>query len=426
MKTLNRKIAPVFNPIKQISMLPAAFKVLNNGLSCYTLTQTGSGICKIEWVFNAGYVYQQKPLIAYFTNQLLECGTATKSNAEFNEAMDNFGSFLELQCDQDIAVITLYALKKYIEPSIRLVHEMLQAPTFSETELERFRNQHLQDYKIQSQKVHTQARRLFLKSYFGEAHPYAASVKESDIYAVNSNDLKYFYNEFYKNSALYVFVSGDVTDTVDHVLSELNHVKQKAIPLEITPPCALPGTFWFEMPDKIQSAIRLGCAWVNRNHSDYFKLQFVNMILGGYFGSRLMSNIREDKGYTYGIGSSIVNYQNHAFFMISTEVDAANSKDTLYQIQLEIERLQNERVQDAEMETVRNYLLGNILRQMDGVFNQSELYRLQIQYNLQSNYFQQYADALYEVTSNDILKLAQQYLDVKRFVICGAGKRINV
>jgi len=112
--------------------------------------------------------------------------------------------------------------------------------------------------------------------------------------------------------------------------------------------------------------------------------------------------------------------------MISTEVDAANSKDTLYQIQLEIERLQNERVQDAEMETVRNYLLGNILRQMDGVFNQSELYRLQIQYNLQSNYFQQYADALYEVTSNDILKLAQQYLDVKRFVICGAGKRINV
>jgi zinc protease len=426
MKTLNRKIAPVFNPIKQISMLPAAFKVLNNGLSCYTLTQKGSGICKVEWVFNAGYANQQKPLVAYFTNQLLECGTATMSNTEFNEAMDNYGSFLELQCDQDIAFITLYALKKYIDPSIRLVHEMLMAPTFLEMELERFRNQHLQDYNIQSQKVNTQARRLFLKSYFGETHPYAASVKASDISAVSTEDLKYFYQAFYKNAARYVFVSGDVTDTVDHVLSELYHENQKTIPNEIIPPRAFPGISWFEMPDKIQSALRLGCAWVSRNHPDYFNLQFLNMVLGGYFGSRLMSNIREDKGYTYGIGSSIVNYQNHAFFMISTEIDAANSKDTLLQIQLEIERLQNDRIHESEMEIVRNYLLGNILRQMDGVFNQSELYRLQIQFNLKSHYFQQFADALYAVNSNDILKLAQQYLDVKQFVICGAGKRINV
>lgn len=425
MKSLNRTLAPDFKPITQISMLSKAFEVLSNGLPCYKILQSGSGVCKIEWVFNAGYVYQHKPLIAYFTNQLLECGTVNLSNSAFNEALDSYGSFLELQCDQDIAVITLYALKKFTEPSIQLVHDMLNAPAFADSELDRFRNQHFQEYKIQSQKVNVQARRLFLKSYFGELHPYSAAVQESDIFAVSSQAIKQFYSTCYSNSAVYVFVSGDAPNTVNRVLSELHHTPKTPESLQIAKPSAMPLTTWYEMPDKIQCALRLGCTWVTRKHADYFNLQFLNMLLGGYFGSRLMSNIREDKGYTYGIGSSVVNYQNHAFFMISTEVDAVYAKDTLNQINIEIHRLQNEKVLDIEMETVRNYILGNLLRQMDGVFNQSELHRMLIQFNLPSDYFQQYADALYTVTSTDIMRLAQQYLNVNQFVICGAGKSIN-
>ena len=422
MSDLNRNLAPEFNPIKQVTLLPYEKIVLNNATPHYILKQTGSGVCKIEWIFDAGFVYQSKPLLAYFTNQMLENGTKTKSNSEFNAALDALGSYLELHCDQDTAMVTLYSLTKFTKESILLIYEMLSNPAFSEDEFERYKQQQIQEYLIQSQKVSFQARRLFSNKYFGASHPYAVSSEISDFKAINVLDIKDFFKQRYTHALKMVFSSGDLPESIHEFVQSFTFPSANALINNIPAPNSAPGQHWHLMPDKIQCALRVGMPWVNRSHPDYFHLQFLNMLFGGYFGSRLMSNIREDKGYTYGIGSSVQHYKHHSFLIISTEIDASYSNNTIKEIKHEIQLLQNERCKLQEIETVRNFLLGNLLRQMDGIFNQSDVYKTLLLSELSNNYYQSFANHLYQINPERIQQLAQKYFSFENLVVCGAGK----
>jgi predicted Zn-dependent peptidase len=173
---------------------------------------------------------------------------------------------------------------------------------------------------------------------------------------------------------------------------------------------AAPERLLISKPDSLQSAIRIGFRTFNRHHADYFDLSILNLVLGGYFGSRLMTNIREEKGYTYNIYSTLDAMQFDGCFYIGTEVGHEFLQDTLTQVYLEMDRLRDELVDEDELEMMRNYILGNYLTMIDGPFNVAELVRLIVTEDLPFTELQTSVERTLAVTRNSIQETAKKYL----------------
>jgi predicted Zn-dependent peptidase len=161
----------------------------------------------------------------------------------------------------------------------------------------------------------------------------------------------------------------------------------------------------------MQSAIRMGSLAFGRSHPDFAGMKVLNAILGGYFGSRLMNNLREDKGYTYGIGSALVPLLKGGFFVISGEVGAGVTKQALIEIKSELNRLCDEQVPESELSLVRNYLMGEMLRSVDGPFAQAGLYRELIEDNLDISHFEELIDTIQHINAQRLQDLAEKYLN---------------
>jgi predicted Zn-dependent peptidase len=163
--------------------------------------------------------------------------------------------------------------------------------------------------------------------------------------------------------------------------------------------------------DAVQSAIRIGKPFFNRTHEDYPGMAVTNTILGGYFGSRLMSNIREDKGYTYGIGSAIVSMKQNGYFFISTEVGADVTKPAMEEIYKELELMKTEEVDSEELEMARNYMLGTFLKGMDGPFQLAERFKSVYLYDLDYGYYERYVAKLRTIKADEVQELAKKYFN---------------
>ncbi len=167
--------------------------------------------------------------------------------------------------------------------------------------------------------------------------------------------------------------------------------------------------------------MRIGTTTISANHKDYLGLNVLNTLLGGYFGSRLMSNIREDKGYTYGIGSVLYSYKDIGLFYISAEIKQENCQDAINEIYSEIEILKTKKVSEEELHKVKNFMKGSMLRSLDGSLELSENFRAILKYGLDYDYFHKYLRVVSEIDSDEILRLAQTYFNVNQMVEIRAG-----
>jgi predicted Zn-dependent peptidase len=171
----------------------------------------------------------------------------------------------------------------------------------------------------------------------------------------------------------------------------------------------------------MQSAIRMGNLMFGRSHSDFAGMKVLNAILGGYFGSRLMINLREDKGFTYGIGSSVVPLLQGGYFVISGEVGAEVTGQALSEINSELLRLCNEPVSESELSLVRSYLSGEMLRAVDGPFAQAGLYRELIEANLTMTHFEELIDTVQHINAQQLQDLAIKYLSPEKLFTLVVG-----
>jgi predicted Zn-dependent peptidase len=178
-----------------------------------------------------------------------------------------------------------------------------------------------------------------------------------------------------------------------------------------------------EKANGVQSAIRVGRFWVAKSHPDYHALSVLVTIFGGYFGSRLMTNIREEKGYTYGIGSFVLPLKNASYMAVSTEVGNEYLEPTLKEIAAEMRRLQTEPVSENELETVKSYLLGEFLRDFDGPFALAASFKSINDFNLDYSFYDRYLQLLRTITSEELQRLAVEYLNPDDFYTVVAGRR---
>jgi predicted Zn-dependent peptidase len=308
----------------------------------------------------------------------------------------------------------LYCLSKHLPSCLPVLQEILTSPVFPEKEIELFLQNNKQRYLVNKEKVDFIARQKFVEMLFGPGSEYGHVATDADYDKLSRQDIINFYNSYYDLSNAVVLVSGKITDA-DKVIIE-QHLQpkgqkssHKGEPSMSVESSADKKSFIYK-EGAVQSAIRIGRTLFNRRHPEYFRMLVLNTVLGGYFGSRLMANIREDKGYTYGIGSSVASLHKSGLFFIATEVGADVTKDAINEIYKEIARLREQPIPADELELVRNYMLGVFLRSMDGPFAMSDKHKTLIEYGLGPEYYQNFIQTVNSVTAKELQALANEYL----------------
>ncbi|MBM3434856.1 MAG: insulinase family protein [Bacteroidetes bacterium] len=423
---INRKTQPKINLLDNFNFQAPEFFKLDNGIPVYQIHTGTQDITKIEFIFKAGSWFEEKPLIAKFTNKMLKEGTRSFTSEQLHEKVDFYGAHLETSSDKDMAYVVLYSLNRHLLNILPVFEEVIFQPVFPEKELSiRIQNKK-QEFLINCEKVKYVARWKFNELIFGKSHPYGRFFGISDFDDITSSDLSGFHEKNYTVCNCTIIVAGKVPGNIIALLNQYFGKYHRNPSDNINPENKISpqnkSRVHIHKDNAIQSAIRIGKVLINKMDPDYIKLKILNTLFGGYFGSRLMTNIREEKGYTYGIGSSLVSLQNSGFFFISSEVGSEVTQQAINEIYLEIEKLQDDLVSMKELGLVQNYMLGTFLRNLDGPFALSESYKSLIEYGLDSGYLKNYVHAIKTVKPEELRLLAQKYLDRNTLYEIKVGK----
>lgn len=424
---LDRNKHPEYKDIEHLTIpVPERIK-LDNGIDTYIINAGTQDVIKIDLTFNAGSWYQKKPIIATIVNELLIEGTKSYNSQQIAEKLDFYGAFIHAQPTKDFGNITLYTLKKYLPETITILEDIIKHPIFPENEINIFLNNRKQQFQIDLEKVTHLARREFNEQLFGKHHPYGIKTNIEDYENINQTDILQFHKDLYHSENCKIVLSGKIDQTDIALLNKYFGSKDWSNTAEIKPihfdiPLQTKMESYIEKKDVTQTAIRLGKITIKDGHPDYHKLNVVNTILGGYFGSRLMKTIREEKGYTYGINSVLVSLKNAGFLVILSEVRADDTKNAIQDILAEIKKLREEKVSQQELDLVRNYMLGDLLRSFDGPFEISASFKNIIDFGLEDDYFNQTIEAIRSITPEEIIVLANKYLQEDTLLKTIAGK----
>lgn len=401
-----------------LQLKPYEKHILNNGVEVYAINAGAEDVLQVEWVFYAGNWFEKKNLVAASTNFLLKNGTATKNAFQLNEHFEYYGSYVNRNCYNETATISLHCLTKHLEVLLPVVKEMLIDSVFPEEEISIYKQNMKQRLNVNLKKSDFVAGRLIDAYLYGEKHPYGRYTKFEDFDDVGREEVQQFYKQYYQNGKLVVFVAGKVPS---NLFSLLNHhfgdLNNKAVEVFDFPSQPAEEKKYRVTNDVqgVQGAIRMGSNFPNRHHPDFAKAQVLNNVFGGFFGSRLMSNIREEKGYTYGIYSYLENHTQQSAWVISTEAGRDVCEATIREVCKEMELLRNEPVDEEELLLVRNYMMGSILGDLDGPFHIINRWKTIILNELDENYFYKQIDTIKKVTAEELHQLANKYLAPENF-----------
>jgi predicted Zn-dependent peptidase len=391
---------------------------LDNGIPVYILDFPGQEILKIEAVFKAGRPEEVKRMASRATGRLIQEGTNNRTGETIAELIDFYGATFSVPSNLDTAAFMLFSLRKYAHELIPVFSELLREPVFPETELETFKRTSMQELQVDLEKVDVLAYRKVTELIFGEQHPYGYNSTPDDYINLTRDDLIAHYQSWYTPSNCLLFASGRVDSTVLNLLNEhfgQHNPQGKKAAYTSQVPVQKPGKVIVPHPGSLQTAIKIGRRTFSRHHPDNNGFFVLNTILGGYFGSRLMMNIREKKGYTYNIYSSNDTYLHDGCFYIATEVNSDKAAATIKEIWKEIKSLRTKPVGESELEMVRNYLLGMLLNGLDGPINTSDVVKGLIVENLPLETFDQLAETIRTITPAQLLDLANRYLQEEDF-----------
>lgn len=422
-----RTVPPEKRKFESLEITRAELKHLGNNISQYIINSDNYEVIRIDLIFDAGISRQDMPLTASTTNAMLMEGTRNLSSSQIAGLLDFNGAYLNVEANPDTATVSLLSLNKRLPETITVLNELIKEPSFPEKELKVYLNKRKQNFIIDNSKVKVLAQRCFNELIFGACHPYGQKVEVPDFDNINNGQLIEFHSRHYTSDNCKIILSGLVNEPVTDFTGEYfgkamwNNDKTSIFNNNVIED-KQPEKVMINKPDAVQSAIRIGKLMINRDHPDHTGMIVLNTVLGGYFGSRLMSKIREEKGYTYGIGSIIVSLQQAAYFFVSTEVAAEVVKECTNDIYTEIRKLREELITEEELNRVRSYMSGDLLRQFDGPFASADGLRTILDSNLDYSFYEQLFHTIRQITPMELNMLANKYLKEESFTEVVAGK----
>lgn len=405
------KQPPLIIP-SQVEVAQAELHTLPNGVRLYTLAAPEFEVLRISLVFRAGTARQQELFTASTTANMLAEGSRDMTAQQIAERLDYHGSWYDANIDRDYAYVSFAALSKFVPQTLEVAEQILLHPLFPEEELRSYCAKRRQRLTIDRTKVDVRAREAFARALFGAEHPYGISAPTEAYDAVTRQAVERFYRERYTADQTLVVCSGRIgAQELDAVARLAGQLPAAATADEM--PFPTPATtrrLILPHEGAVQSAIRIGRLLFPRQHPDFLGMQVVATLLGGYFGSRLMQNLRERNGFTYGVVAAMVNFEQAGYFAVATQVGSEVTAEALGQIYAEIERLRSEPVSEEELALVRNIMVGEMLRILDGPFGIADVTIENLLCGEDNEVIERNIRRIRAITPAEVQRLARQYL----------------
>ena len=418
---LDRTLAPPFNRSTSFELIQPQKKILKGGAEAYFILGGTQEVSKVEIVLTAGRWVEKNWGASYFTANLLSKGTKKKKSFEIAHLLDLYGAHLEISPGLDFVSVSLYILNKNFEPAILLFLELLNESVFPQEEFDLLKSIYLQNLKVNYEKTSFLASRLVRKNLFGEAHPYGKELDEADIHQLTREGLVQHYSTFFKEGT--VLVSGRVSEKNQNLIADLfsSFAHNGTVRNDFSRQDLKYSREVLPKEGSVQATVRLAKNSVSKTHPDYIDALFLNHILGGYFGSRLMKNIREDKGLSYGISSSLHALKNDSYLVIGADVNRENLDLTFDEITKEIKRLRTEKIDEEELNNARNHFIGGLQLEITTSFAHADKIKTIVLYNLPHNYYQNMITRIDAITADDLIQIAGQHFAEDSFIQIAVG-----
>jgi len=426
----NRKERPPIQPLQRLQLPVIPTFTLSNGMEVLVINEGTQEVIKLEVLFTAGRPYEHKPLVSRVTGALLREGSRQYNAEQLAEQLDYYGSSVKAPVDMDCPSLVLYTLNKHLDQVLPLFSSLIQEPAFQEQELQQFIERQCQRMEVELSKPEVLAYRSITELLFGESHPYGYNSTSELFRDLNRQDVIRHYERCYQPASCKIIVSGHIGPREVELIRTTFASWTNTGPV---PEARLPAIHYepqqvlIEAPQAAQTAYRLGVRLVERGHPDYPELYLANTLLGGYFGSRLMTNIREDKGYTYNIYSTVDCMRFDGCWLISSEVGNEFSKETRQEVHNELEQLREELVEEEELLMLKNYLQGVLLSMLDGPFSIASVVKQLLLAGAPLSNFEYLVNQIQESRPEDLQRLFQTYWqpDAITEVWVGPEKSLN-
>lgn len=425
MNPTDRAIAPPLRDIESITLPQINRLQLSNGIPVVSINAGSQEVTKVELIFDAGRWQEPRRAVAATTSKLLMEGTQHKTAQEVASAIEYYGASITADATIDYAQVSLFTLNKHLDRLFPLLQEVIYDASFPDKELATYIQNSKQRLLVNLQKVDFLAHKTFNEQLYSGSYPSGYTTSPEDYDQIDASLLRSFHASQYRNGAFKIIIAGKITGHLFDLLE--TYFGKTIISATTTAPYSHSiaktnsGKMFTAKKDAVQSGIRIGKMLVNKLHPDYPALRVLNTIFGGYFGSRLMQNLREDKGYCYGIHSSISSYLHDAHWYVTTEVGGEVTWNAVQEIYHEMDRLRSEPVPDDELQLVKNYLLGAFLADVDGAFNVAEVMRGLEVYGLKEDFFYNLIHTIRTITPAEVQRLANQYLGPEEMLEVVAG-----
>lgn len=410
-------------------LLQPETKVLGNGRQLLLFPSESTELVKLDFIFDAGHVYQPQLLCAHAAAKLMTVATHTKNAQQMAEFLDARGVLVDSSMNLYTSTLTLYTHRRWAEEVIPVAMEMITRPLFSEADFGVWLGAKRQELAVMRQRSSAEARRVWNEALFGVAHPLGRTASVADADCLTLDVVRRFHREHYTPAGCRVVVSGCIDDGMLKRLEELlgdeaAHVSEIRLDNSFVLPADTSATRRVAIEGAQQASLRVGRILPDASASepgDYERFVMLTSLLGGYFGSRLMSNLREDKGYTYGISAHVQQYRGYRVFYVVADVAAGVHDAAVSEVMKEMQRLCDEEVPQEELAMVKSVLAGDAMRALDGVFERSDRYGDIIEAGSSDLFGPNFSKVLAETTPADIKLLANKWLRQPDMLVALAG-----
>jgi predicted Zn-dependent peptidase len=399
--------------------------ILSNGIKLWANGGGEDEINRLSLIVKGGTIHESKTLMAFFTATMLFNGNKYQSSNEIAEAIDYYGISKTFNFQDYFTKTSLSMLNVTFDNALTILSNCLFYPTFPAHEFDVIKKRYASLISTSRQHVRYLALEEMRRLYYGDKHPLARKLSPEEILSEDTTELNSFYQKFYSPSNTNILLSGHVTDKeinkVDEILGHWEQTKPETKEQSweiISSPEKL------SIVDKkgsVQAGIIMAIPAVARQHPDYFKLRILTMAFGGYFGSRIQENIREKKGYTYGISAYLLGRINNASINVETECNIQHTWDVIDEVKKEMKKLRDTPIDAKELHMVKQYMLSDLAKIIDSPLNIEDFLSISIMQDINPEYFNNQVAAILSVTPEELQQTAQKYYRDENLHIVIAG-----
>ncbi len=419
---LNRKLTPQNTDIPMPHLTDFTKDTVCDNFDIFSLKDKTNPIIKFKIVCNIGLWHNKKHGVSILAAKMLQGGTNTKDASQIAQQLDYYGTYFDISIDNDYAYITITVLKKFYKNVLEIIIDIIENSIMPSQYLMLQKSILKDKMALERRNYSYLALEHLCQHIYGKEHPYGKVLYPKNIDNVKIDDIKgYYKNNIF--SKIKVFIYGDFET------SDVDMFKYLKKQITSPPPTnnASKGRYKdfrdidtslnliLNIPDNMQNTIVFGTLLPKKDHEDFLGLVVLNEHIGGYFGSRLMSNIREKLGYTYGIHSKIHAMQESSLFYVVTDVSLGHADEVYNRCLAEIAKIVSTTINDGELNMLKNYMKGKLLITMNDPFAKMNNLIKVCNFGLNKSYYENLYKKIDKITAKDIIELAQKYLGTPKF-----------